>query len=92
MSSRIRIGICDDDIKICEMLHETLNNYENIMQIVIDVMIFYSGEKLLSELGQGEYFDILFLDMQLEMLDGLNVALKIRGEMKHHFTHIFLAV
>ncbi len=89
MSLRIRIGICDDDIKICEMLYETLSNYEKIMQISMDVKIFYSGEKLLIDLEKGEYFDILFLDIQLEMLDGLNVALKIRGEMKHHFTHIF---
>lgn len=89
MSSRIRIGICDDDTNICEMLYETLINYEKIMQMKFDVKIYYSGEMLLSELGKGEYFDILFLDIQLEMLDGLHVALKIRWDMQQNFTHIF---
>ncbi len=89
MSSRIRIGICDDDIKTCEILNETIISYEKLMQLQIDVMIFYSGETLLKELMQGEYFDVLFLDIRLESLDGLSVSLKIRWEMQHNFTHIF---
>lgn len=89
MFSRIRIGICDDDIQVCEMLYQTLLNYEKLMQIKIDVKLYYSGERLLKELEQGEYFDILFLDIQLKNIDGLNVALKMRYDLYLNFTHIY---
>lgn len=89
MPSRISVGICDDDIKVCELLSNALEQCEKIMRVRIDSKIYYTGEKLLEDLSRGDYFDILFLDVQLKSIDGLRVALKMRWSLHHNFTHIY---
>ncbi len=89
MLRKIKIGICDDDIKSCEELYKIIEQCENKIRLKVDITIYYSGEKLLKDLSQGQYFDILFLDVQLKNIDGLNVAFMIRQNFKHNSTHIY---
>lgn len=89
MLKNIKIGICDDDIKSCEELYKIIEQCKRIIRLNVEIMIYYSGEKLLKDLSMGQYFDIIFLDIQLKNIDGLNVAFNIRQNLKHHSTHIY---
>ncbi len=89
MLKKIKIGICDDDIKSCEELYKIIEQCKIKIRLNVDITIYYSGEKLLKDLSMGQYFDIIFLDIQLKNIDGLNVAFHIRQNLKHHSTHIY---
>lgn len=63
----MKIGICDDDITMCSTLkaHCLLLGYENII-------LYNSGEALL-ESSDFSSLDILFLDIELEELSGIEI-------------------
>ena len=76
----IRIAICDDDSSFASKLKEILSTYfykKGISQYSID--IFYSGDALLSDnLSK----DIIFLDVEMPGIDGINVGKAISSSDK----------
>jgi DNA-binding LytR/AlgR family response regulator len=73
----INIAICDDEQYITEQLKGVLIDYQAQIAESIDCDIFHSGESLL--LTQKRY-DIIFLDIYMPGIDGLEVAKRIRKE------------
>ncbi|MBR1701681.1 MAG: response regulator transcription factor [Lachnospiraceae bacterium] len=74
----LRIGICED-------ITQELQQLENIVAAVLaelslnaDVCCFRSGEELLYELEESGSMDILFLDIQMNGLNGVETARAIR--------------
>ena len=69
----IRIGICDDDLKIRKQLIQIINEYEKSSN---KVATYSSGEELLKE---KKNFDVLFIDIDMKGIDGIATAKKIRS-------------
>ncbi|MEW8973710.1 MAG: LytTR family DNA-binding domain-containing protein [Tissierellaceae bacterium] len=84
----LRVAICDDEKKICSQLKDVLEKISMKFSQEIDLAIFYSGEKLCECLSKDIYFDIIFLDIELEMMNGVEVGRKIREEMLDEITQI----
>ncbi len=78
----MRIAVCDDE-KVCrDRISGFLKPYqENYPQITVNE--FCSGEELIHAYENGEFFDILFLDIQMEAIDGIGTAQKIRETDKN---------
>lgn len=78
----MRVAVCDDE-KVCrDRISGFLKPYqEKHPQIVIKE--FCSGEELINAYAKGEPFDILFLDIQMEGIDGIDTAQKIRETDKN---------
>ena len=76
-----KIGICDDGINMCASMEEMVLSYAKQKNIRADVEIWYSGEKLCECLENGGFLDILFLDIELLELTGLQVAHFIREQL-----------
>lgn len=83
-----RIGICDDDRELCAGLEEQICQIAKELHIKADVEVWYSGESILRDLGNGGQMDLLFLDIELVQKDGIAVGAFIRGEMDDMQTHI----
>ena len=49
---------------------------------------YYSGEKLYADMLRGETFDLIFLDIELKAMNGVNLGAKIRTELQNEKTHI----
>ena len=49
---------------------------------------YYSGEKLYADMLRGEAFDLIFLDIELKAMNGVNLGDKIRTELQDEKTHI----
>ena len=83
-----RIGICDDDKELCSGLEEQIYHIAKELSVKADVEVWYSGESILNDLGNGTQLDLIFLDIELVRKDGISVGKFIRGEMEDIQTHI----
>lgn len=83
----LKVAICDDDVCVCTHIERTLNSYSKTYKIEFEFSVFYSGEKL-CEFLLDNYYDIIFLDIELHRLNGIQVGKIIRNEMKNESTKI----
>lgn len=84
----LRFAICDDDSVICGQLERMLEKISQNFSKKIDVDVFFSGEKLYQIICDGAFFDIIFLDIELPQINGIDVGKKIRDEMHDETTKI----
>lgn len=84
----LRIAICDDDIELCGMIETRILGLGTYCAKRLDVVVFYSGESLLSYLRRGEQFDIIYLDIELGSLRGVEIGEWIRNEKKDESVQI----
>ncbi|MGN0386657.1 MAG: LytR/AlgR family response regulator transcription factor [Lachnospiraceae bacterium] len=75
------IGICDDGKNTCAFLEEMILEYAEKRGIKIDIEVWYSGETLCKYLEQKGHLDILFLDIELFELTGIEVGEFIRNRI-----------
>lgn len=75
------IGICDDGENVCTSIEKMLLQYAEEMNIQIDTDVWYSGESLKDYLIEGGHLDILFLDIELFKMSGIEVGGYIRNQL-----------
>lgn len=76
------IGICDDGRNTCAAIEKMIIVCAQKKNIEIEISVWYAGEQLCEFLGQGGRLDILFLDIQLLELSGIEVGEFIRNKME----------
>lgn len=76
------IGICDDGKNICASMEEMVLQYTRKMEIAAEIKVWYTGEGLCDYLKQGGHIDILFLDIELFHLSGIEVGDYIRNRLE----------
>ncbi len=72
----IRIAICDDEKHMSDHIRAMASDFFRKKNREICFLTFSSGEELLSYDGQ---IDILFLDIQMKGMDGIETARKLRA-------------
>ena len=75
------IGICDDGENFCSELENDLLDYAKKKDMQFDVKIWYTGEGLKDYLSSGGHLDVLFLDIELFKMTGIEVGQFIRNEL-----------
>lgn len=75
------IGICDDGKNICSSIENMLLECAKDKNIRIDTNVWYTGEELKEYLEKGNQLDILFLDIELFRMTGLEVGDYIRNQL-----------
>ncbi|MBP3797486.1 MAG: response regulator transcription factor [Ruminococcus sp.] len=82
----MRIAICDDEARYIEDLKGKIQKLYNSLDIVIDE--FLCGEDLLKSFRHKDY-DVIFLDIEMQGLDGITVARRLR-EVSDEVSIVFL--
>lgn len=84
----LRIAICDDVKSITSQLEDILIELGKKHSVQVDIDVFYSGSMLIEYLIRGNSFHLIFLDIEMENVDGIQAGLKIRNDMEDDDTQI----
>lgn len=75
------IGICDDGENFCTSMETMLLQWAKVKSLQIDTCVWYTGEGLKEYLRTGNPLDILFLDIELFKMTGIEVGGYIREQL-----------
>lgn len=77
----MKIAVCDDEEIFSMKLKKYLEQYYNSIDLIIDV--FKSGEDFIRKIKSlTDRYDIVFLDIEMSPIDGIETAKKLRENNK----------
>lgn len=83
-----RIAIVDDDKNVCNQIEEYIRKLSREMMFLCTVDVYYDGEHFCNHLLSGCSFDLIFLDIELKELNGVEVGRIIREQIEDQWTQI----
>lgn len=79
----MKIVICDDDKTTCALLEDQLKAFFTGINVKIELDVFFNGASLMEYLKREKSPDILFLDIELPGLNGIEVGKYIRNTLNN---------
>lgn len=84
-----RIGICDDDMGVCFQIEEELLRYAEENGIPMEAEVFSGGKELCRTLEEKQsLYHLLFLDIELGDMGGIEAGNFLRDSLKNEITQI----
>lgn len=77
-SNMIKIIICDDEKPFQNILQNCIEKYCSEREVEFSIKCFDSGASLIKDMSGIAEYDIVFLDINMEETDGIEVAREIR--------------
>lgn len=74
----IKIAVCDNEYQMAVEIEQWITTISNRNFIEVDTDVFSDGEELVHEIEEINNYDIIFLDIEMKNLDGINTAKRIR--------------
>ena len=68
------IGICDDGENTCFELERMILSYAEQKSMDLKTAVWYTGESLCNYLKEGNSLDVLFLDIELWKMTGIEAG------------------
>lgn len=84
----VRIAICDDDSNMCSKLEKMILTVAEKCLISAETEVFYGGQSLIRYLKQGNRFDLIFLDIEMNDMNGIDVSNHLREKLDDIDTEI----
>lgn len=88
MIAVFKIAICDDEQVVCMQLRSILKEIESGLAENFIVEVFSSGKELYQYIVEGGYYDIIFLDIEMGEMDGIDFGQRLREELTNEATQI----
>lgn len=73
----IRAAICDD-VVLTVAIEKKLDDIATEQNISIDCEVFFDGSTLVKNIQQGSFYDLIYLDIEMHKIIGINAAELIR--------------
>lgn len=74
----LRIAICDDDSKFTRKLETLVLQESQKLGIRADTDVFSDGKTLLKSFQNDDHYELIFIDIEMEQVDGITAARRIR--------------
>lgn len=84
----ITIGICDDDFEFCSLLEDKLLKINKEINLKCQIEVYQNGNKLNKMISNGQHFDLLILDIELNEIKGINIGETVRQGINSDNTYI----
>ncbi|RRJ67116.1 DNA-binding response regulator [Paenibacillus oralis] len=76
----IHIAICDDDIQVTELVERLILEISNSISNKVEVTTFYSGTRFSKAIQNGCPFDIIFMDIEMDGMNGIKAGHLLRAD------------
>ncbi len=73
----IRLAVCDDDVQCLHGTKKMIEEWSEHHEIRIQIKCFDNGDSLIKSVAPA-HFDIIFLDIMMPLLNGMDTAREIR--------------
>ena len=83
-----RIGICDDEMSTCSWLEMAIHDYMRWHNYKCQIYVWDSSDTFIKELKNKVDIDILFLDIRMPGIDGIEAGVYIREHIKDKYMNI----
>ncbi|CAD5899691.1 conserved hypothetical protein [Carnobacterium maltaromaticum] len=81
----LKIAICDDDKVICSQIENMILRYAENSSFYVTINIFYDGSSFIDYIqGEDGNYDLIYLDIEMDELNGVDVGIAIRSELRDH--------
>lgn len=74
----MRICLVDDDSTQLDYLKSIINKWASLKDIHVDISFYHSAEEMLFENDKSYPFDMIVLDIQMDKINGVELAKRIR--------------
>lgn len=85
----ITCAMCDVNCRLPEQLRSLVMAYAKKRRVELQAETFASAEELLEEIENGAGFEILFLDIEMRKMDGIELGKKLRERHTRHLLYMF---
>lgn len=86
----MRIGICDSSLLDREIITDFLDDYFYKKSIDYSICSYSSGKELIYDIQDGNYLDLIFLDIYIGNELGISIAKQLREEIGYNGKIVFL--
>lgn len=74
----IGIGVCDDSVEFTEEMYRMIQKYGRERRLECSIKLYNSARELLAALEEKESFELLFLDIEMDGMDGIALGKRLR--------------
>ena len=86
----MQIALCDDNPIDREIIAMMLYEYAKQRSVHFDIEEYESAVNLICDIEEGRVFNIVFMDIYMDEILGIDAALKLRNEMHYEGSIVFL--
>ena len=80
----MKLAVCDDDLNFLREVSDLLNQYGREYNCNIECKIFTNPLELVTQIEKGVHYDVIFLDVFMPGINGIQCAKDIRFFEKSH--------
>ena len=73
----IKIAICDDNKSEFNYIAKQIEDYKTMSYVNVKYTYFSNGTELLTQIKSGVFYDLIFLDIIMPDINGIDTAMKI---------------
>ena len=74
----LKIAVCDDEKNICDYIEKRVTDYLAKIDENAEISVFYDSAPLLEACKKSNDFDIIFLDIKMKTINGVDCAKLLR--------------
>lgn len=75
----LTIAICDDNLPTTSEIEHLLLSLSTKIHTTLSISVFFDGNSLCTSIKQGKLYDLIYLDIEMKDLDGIQAAHIIRN-------------
>lgn len=83
-----KIAICDDEQSLCDWFVGVIHHSQNDLWQSCSIDQYASGEELCKVMAAGAEYQLIFLDIELDAMDGVEVGRYIRSRLNDYAVQI----
>lgn len=82
----LKIAVCDDEPSMVEEIKGLISKAGEALQVPYTAEYFLSGEDLIKQLNKGGSYDLIYLDISMKKLSGIDVGKYVREQLLNRRT------